>query len=236
MRIGIITDVHANLPAFQKAIEFFEKERCDKVVHVGDLVGIGPFPKECLELAIAQNQMEFVMGNHDYWYAYGLPKPIPNWMSREEVEHQNWTHNQLGGALKNTVKAWPFVLQKIIQGIQFSFVHYGLNIQQNWFVNIVKNPTIKDLDSIFKRLDSQVIIYGHTHEIVDLSGSSHFINVGSAGCSKEAKVRCGILEIVNQNYKVNYHKLSYSDQELFAAFENRKVPARAFIKKIFMPR
>lgn len=236
MKIGIITDVHANLPALEKAIEFFKSEKCDLVIHVGDLVGIGPFPKECLELALAQNHFEFIMGNHDYWYAYGLPDPIPSWMSIDEVAHQNWTHSQLGSVLKNKVKDWPFLIQKTIQGIKFSFVHYGLNRNQNWFSRIIKNPSGRDLDLLFEELKSDIIIYGHTHEFVDLQGLSRYVNVGSAGCANEAKLRCGIIDIFDKKYAINFFALPYSDKELFKEFDKRKVPARSFIKKVFMPR
>ena len=50
MRIGIFTDIHANLPALQKALDVFEKKHCDQIIHIGDLVGIGPYPKECMQL------------------------------------------------------------------------------------------------------------------------------------------------------------------------------------------
>jgi len=108
MKIGIFTDLHANLSALKKALEIFQKEKCDTIVHVGDLIGIGPYPKECMELAIQQSNMTFVMGNHDYWYGFGLPNPIPKYMSDEEVAHQNWTHHQIGTAYKDKVKLWKF--------------------------------------------------------------------------------------------------------------------------------
>lgn len=45
MKIGVFQDVHANLLALETALAFFNKNDCDEVIHVGDLIGIGPFPK-----------------------------------------------------------------------------------------------------------------------------------------------------------------------------------------------
>lgn len=44
------------------------------------------------------------MGNHDEIAAFGLPKPLPPWMSEGEAEHQRWTHNQLTQAQLEAVR------------------------------------------------------------------------------------------------------------------------------------
>lgn len=46
MKIGVFTDLHANLPALKAAIAFFEEQACGRIIHVGDLIGIGPYPQE----------------------------------------------------------------------------------------------------------------------------------------------------------------------------------------------
>ncbi|WP_372753884.1 metallophosphoesterase [Labilibaculum sp.] len=79
--MGIFQDIHGNLPALKKGVEIFRENGCEKIFYVGDLIGISPYSKE---------SMDFVMGNHDYWYAYGLPNPTPEWMSEEEVRHWTW--------------------------------------------------------------------------------------------------------------------------------------------------
>ncbi|HOY21369.1 MAG TPA: hypothetical protein PLC89_28910 [Haliscomenobacter sp.] len=62
MKIGIFQDVHANLPALKKAIEIFRINDCGKIFHVGDLIGIGPYPKECLELSLSIKEAEVRIG------------------------------------------------------------------------------------------------------------------------------------------------------------------------------
>ena len=86
MRVVVLTDVHANLPALKATLQVIQKEGYDLIFHTGDAIALGPFPAECLDLLLNTPNMRFIMGNHDYWYAYGLPKPIPNYMNEEELK------------------------------------------------------------------------------------------------------------------------------------------------------
>ena len=47
MRIAVITDVHANLPALEAAVGAIHACGCDAIVHTGDAIAIGPYPAEC---------------------------------------------------------------------------------------------------------------------------------------------------------------------------------------------
>src|SRR5438270_14054285 len=75
MKIAVITDAHANLPALRAALEAIRAEGCDAIFHTGDAIGIGPFPAETLELLLGTPHMQCVTGNHDAWFVEGLPQP-----------------------------------------------------------------------------------------------------------------------------------------------------------------
>ena len=85
MRIVVLTDVHGNLPALNVALHSIEREGYDLLVHLGDAIAIGPFPAECLERLLALPRARLLMGNHDVWFASGLPEPRPSWMSARSV-------------------------------------------------------------------------------------------------------------------------------------------------------
>ncbi len=237
MTIGVFQDLHANLPALKKAIEFFQQEGCTKMVHVGDLVGIGPFPRECMELAKSTPEMAFVLGNHDHWYAYGLPSPIPSSMSRDEQAHQAWTQEQIGAGLRGWVRSWPFTITHLLgEGMTVAFQHYGLDHSKQWFSPIVKNPGIADLDALFIDLPADFIFYGHHHQADDQQGQSRYINLGSAGCYDRPEVRLALIKVTDEEVTVEKHTIPYEDGNLMAAFDERKVPAREFIRKVFIVR
>ena len=237
MKIGIFTDLHANLPALKKALAIFEKENCDTIVHVGDLIAIGPYPKECMDLAIRQSNMIFIMGNHDHYYSFGIPQPIPSYMSEEEVAHQKWTREQVGDAYISVVQKWEFSKNITLpNGEIINFRHYGLNENESWFGTYVKEPTYENLDKLFEEVKADTIFYGHNHFASHFEKKRKFINLGSAGCWDKPVVRLGILESRTVGFSLKKMFVPYDDKGLMEAFETRQVPARDFITKTFLTR
>lgn len=64
MRIGIFSDVHANIEAMNAVVDAFRSERIDKYVCIGDVVGYGASPNECCDL-IRKLAAFTILGNHD---------------------------------------------------------------------------------------------------------------------------------------------------------------------------
>ncbi len=237
MKIGIFQDAHANLPAFKKAIEIFKQHNCSKIYHVGDLIGIGPHPKEVFELANSIKELELIMGNHDYWFAFGIPIPQPKYMSDEEVEHQKWNHKQIGEEKRIIVQSWKFVVElELEHKRKITFMHYGYDEKTNWFRDYVKVPNREKLDVLFKGVDSEIIFYGHNHEASDIRGKSRYVNLGSSGCYNKSEVRLGVLEVKENSLILKKLSVEYNDNGLMEDFEIRKVPARDFITNTFITR
>ncbi len=238
MKIGVFTDIHANLPALKKALAIFEDEACDQIIHVGDLIGIGPYPRECMELALANDKMKLIMGNHDYWYAFGLPDPAPPWMSKEEVSHQTWVHQEIGPNYKPLVQKWPFQYTLEEQGQKMCFQHYALSEEKNWFAPFLKHPNAEGLDRLFERVETGIdyIFYGHHHQASDIQGKRRYVNLGSAGCYDKPDVRIAIVELENSGISIRKITARYDDNGLMKEFDKRKIPARDFIRKTFIKR
>src|SRR5262247_1755511 len=64
MRIGIFSDVHANIEAMNAVLDAFKSERIDKYVCIGDVVGYGASPNECADI-IRKVAAFTILGNHD---------------------------------------------------------------------------------------------------------------------------------------------------------------------------
>jgi len=64
MRIGIFSDVHANIEALSAVMEAFRNEGIDKYVSIGDTVGYGASPNECCDI-VRELTEATVLGNHD---------------------------------------------------------------------------------------------------------------------------------------------------------------------------
>ena len=91
MRYAILSDIHGNLEALEAVLELNKDEGVEKYLCVGDIVGYGANPKECLHI-IQKLKAVSVAGNHD-WAVSGKLNPINfNQVASESVK---WTRNQL---------------------------------------------------------------------------------------------------------------------------------------------
>lgn len=253
MKLAIITDVHANLPALEAALAAIAREGCDQIIHLGDVVGIGPYPSECLERMLNVTHLEFVMGNHDAWFANGLPLGE---LSAGEVAHQRWTHEQVDSALRVVVGQWPIVWRQQVGETAVFFTHYALHPTQRGFAPVVKPVTAVYLNQLFARVlggddgqptsdhnlpssvvgrRSSIVFYGHDHAAADISsGERRFVNPGPVGVGREAVARFTTAVFAPQQpVAITHHAIPYDDRELYYTFEKRQVPERHFLYRAF---
>ena len=233
-KLCLITDTHANLPALQAALAAIEQEGYDQLIHLGDAIAIGPQPAESLDLLLNTPRTRFVMGNHDDWFAHGLPHPRPKWMSAGELAHQKWTHAQLNSQQRWQVWRWPFCITETIKGVPVTFVHYALTSSGRHFKQIIREPTPLNLDYLFAAHDSELIFYGHHHPFSDMQGASRYINPGSLGCYYEPLARYTVAEFEGDGrYTITHKAVPYDDASLRQAFATREVPDRALLWRAF---
>jgi predicted phosphodiesterase len=233
MKIAVITDLHANLPALQALLPAIRAEGCDLLFHTGDAIAIGPHPRECLDLLLDTPGIQFVMGNHDAWFVDGLPRPQPAWMSAGEVQHQRWTHAQLDPAWRATLAQWPYLIRREFGGVTVAFVHYALTPSGRGFAPTVRQPGVADLDRLFAGCAAELIFYGHVHGFSDLQGRARYVNPGSAGCQKQAVARYCVAEFYDGTFTITHRAVPYDDTALKRAFEQRQVPEGEFINRVF---
>jgi predicted phosphodiesterase len=237
MKVAVLTDVHANLPALRAALGALQREGFDLLVHLGDAISIGPFPAETLDLLLSVPNARFIMGNHDELFVHGLPQPLPHWISQGEVEHQHWTHRQLDPALRKVVAEWPYRLRLELDGTPTVFVHYPLDASGRKFARFMPDPTSAELDDAFALFapdTTSLAFYGHNHRFSDLEGRARYVNPGSLGCAPQAVARYSVVEYRQGTYRLEHRSVPYDDAELFRAFEQRDVPDRAVIYRTFL--
>src|SRR4051794_13573121 len=87
MRIGLVSDVHANLFALRAAIARLRADGVDAWVCAGDLVGYGPHPDECVETVAALGPT-CGAGNHELMVLGELPDTQAGRLARESIA---WT-------------------------------------------------------------------------------------------------------------------------------------------------
>ena len=65
MRLLVVSDVHANAPAFEAVLRDARRRGFDQALFLGDLVGYYPFPNECAALLRELSPVHGLVGNHD---------------------------------------------------------------------------------------------------------------------------------------------------------------------------
>src|SRR5580698_8748649 len=66
---AIVSDIHGNLEAFTAVLAEIDKRQIQHIVCLGDIVGYGPNPMECLDLVAARCRAA-LMGKHDFDVLY----------------------------------------------------------------------------------------------------------------------------------------------------------------------
>ncbi|MEA2349806.1 MAG: hypothetical protein QOG86_747 [Thermoleophilaceae bacterium] len=106
MRIGLVSDVHGNLPALRVALDALGEEGYDRLLCPGDLVGYGPFPNECVAL-LAESGAVCVAGNHDLMALERLELPR-NQLVRVTNE---WTREVLDADARRYLEGLPLTVE-----------------------------------------------------------------------------------------------------------------------------
>ncbi|MCE5339856.1 MAG: metallophosphatase family protein [Planctomycetaceae bacterium] len=102
---AIISDIHSNLEALTTVLADIEQRGIKKIYCLGDIVGYGPNPKDCLDLVIQKTQA-CVMGNHDYAILY---EPANFNLGAERASF--WTRSQLEAedSVKKRHNRWNYL-------------------------------------------------------------------------------------------------------------------------------
>lgn len=123
MRYAVFSDIHGNLEAFEAVMVFFKKENLDHFIFCGDLVGYGPNPSECTEIAMQmiyngpENNL-FIKGNHDAMIS-GDPCMRKEWFNSNAQIAIEFAKSKLSQKHINFLKNMP----ERIDHDEFTIVH-----------------------------------------------------------------------------------------------------------------
>ena len=152
MKFAIIADIHGNLEALQRVLESMKRLGVEKRVCLGDIVGYGPYPNECLELVAANSDIT-ILGNHDS-VAIG----------RESAE--GWNNFNAQKAIEWTSKVLTPESIKFLEGLPYMvseppllFVHASPWSPADWrYVS-----SLDDAVDAFSFFTEKICFIGHTH-------------------------------------------------------------------------
>jgi predicted phosphodiesterase len=147
LRYAILSDVHGNLESLNVALDLIRAD--DGVLCLGDTVGYGPNPNECVAL-IRERATSTVLGNHDVAAIESFGLDYFNAAARAALE---WTQTVL--TAEN--RAWLATLDYEVRTPLFLLVH-GAPV--NYFMYILDNASAVEA---FDATDAPLVLIGHTH-------------------------------------------------------------------------
>jgi predicted phosphodiesterase len=186
MKFAIIADIHGNLEALNVVLADTREQKCTHYACVGDVVGYGANPKECLKI-VRDMGMPCVKGNHDEYCSVDQQLDGFNAHAAEAV---NWTRKQLS----DDDRQWLRDLKYFRLVTSFSMVHATLDVPQRWGYVFDKLAAAAS----FTYQNTSVCFFGHTHVPVAFirdtqvrggtyskfkvdPSKKYFVNVGSVG-------------------------------------------------------
>ncbi|MCC6407161.1 MAG: metallophosphoesterase family protein [Planctomycetes bacterium] len=156
MRYGVLGDIHSNLSALESVLAALDREGVDQTLSVGDVVGYGAAPAECIAL-LRERQVKAVMGNHDAACLQLLDTRYFNNYARAAVD---WTRSKLRDADRAWLMSSPLVLH-----FEHCSLSHGTLFRPELF-DYIQSPT--DADPSLDVMPLPVCFVGHTHVPVTL--------------------------------------------------------------------
>ena len=231
MRVGIFSDVHANFEALEIVLKAIEYEGVDKTICVGDLVGYGPDPNQCVEKVMEMADI-VVAGNHDYAACGMLSTEYFNEYARMAID---WTSRVLDTKFIDILSNLPLTVTE--DGI--TIVHATPEAPSGWHYIL----DVADAHKSFKALKNSLCFVGHSHipvafvqdqngrisirnpsEVEIKMGEKYIINVGSVGQPRDGDPRTtyGILDTDKKKFWLK--RLPYPVEEVQKKMREEHLP------------
>ncbi len=225
--VAVISDIHANLEALETVLSSIDEQGIARVVCLGDIIGYGPNPRECLERVMSRCEWS-LLGNHDFAAIY---EPTNFNVGAEASAFWSRRQLELDGDRDRRGKRWEFLCSlNFRQHLDGTLcVHGSPRRPINEYVfadDTVTAPT--KMRQIFQRIDHTCLV-GHTHVQGLFSDAPEFyapdelgrrytftgqektlINVGSVGQPRDRDPRSGYA-ILHED-RIDFFRLEYDAQ------------------------
>jgi len=176
--LAVFSDVHANIEALDAVFDVIDQRKPDKIAFLGDVVGYGGSPLECLHL-VRERVDVAVVGNHDIAVATGKVGGLPP----DGQQAALWHAKMLSQDDKDYLTSLPYVAT--LEGC--TLAHATPQRPQEW----LRVDSFLVAHDQFNHFDTSVCFTGHSHMPAILAskmgvfsvrpGIRYVLNVGSVG-------------------------------------------------------
>lgn len=178
MRIAFISDIHANLNAFQSVLADINSQSIDQIVCLGDTVTMGPQPVEVLNI-LREMDCLFIKGNHDS--AVLDPESAAEYeITQYLIPDLYWCREQLTAEDVKFIDSFS-PMQKIKLSNEINILAFHGSPLSS--IDIIQATTPEEtLDKYFSEHTEDIFIGGHSHiQMQRRYGNKLVLNSGSVG-------------------------------------------------------
>jgi len=205
MKVGLISDVHANYVALQAVFE--DMDDVDALVCAGDVVGYGPSPRACLE-EIRERDIPTVIGNHDRAVAKGAgyeegDRYAVRMLSSERLD---WLGN--------------LARSRTLFEDQLKVVYDHPDQQDRYTYPDAFEPALLG--------DEDVLVLGHTHvQHVETFDAGTICNPGSVGQPRDGNPDAAYATLTLPDVSIELHRVPYDIKRVQTQIKNLGLSDRA---------
>jgi diadenosine tetraphosphatase ApaH/serine/threonine PP2A family protein phosphatase len=232
MRIALLSDVHGNLPAFEAVLDDVEDESVEQVWCLGDLVGYGAQPDDCVQLARDRCDLSLA-GNHDLVVTGDIP--ITDFSSSAAAAAR-WTQETIAPETLDYLKTL-----KPADPDREPALYHASPRDPVWEYVLSTWQAEECLDL----MEARVGAVGHSHvalwfsrddegnmsgapasagETHDLSGGRWLVNPGGVGQPRDGDPRAAWLLLDTSTWTAEWRRVEYPIEEAARAIEDAGLP------------
>jgi diadenosine tetraphosphatase ApaH/serine/threonine PP2A family protein phosphatase len=212
MTAAIISDIHGNLEALVEALSFIEKKKVDSIYCLGDIVGYGANPNECVEL-VRERCKAVVLGNHDSAVSGRTDIRRFNEYARLSVL---WTREKLNRENFTYLKGLPYIYKEA----DVLLVHASASDPESWRYIFSMASAVEEINGI----EEEMCFIGHTHKPALYpveekpkgniayslkNGVKYLVNVGSIGQPRDGDNRLSFCLYDTNKQNIEFIRLKY---------------------------
>lgn len=235
MRYAVLADVHGNLPALSAALSAAERSGAEGIVVLGDLVGYGAQPNECVEL-IRERGAVCVAGNHDLMAIGRLSDERCIAVARTVMR---WTRRELSPSTRGFLEALPLTRLTPWGAL---LAHGSLDDPEAY--TATEAQALSQLELLGRRQPrAGILLVGHTHRPLAVSrtrgrlaarglleipeADAFLLNPGAVGQSRELSVRARALIFDPETRSATFLRVPYDLERARAALRAAGLPPGA---------
>ena len=199
--LAILSDIHANLPALEAVIADAKSLGCDRFISLGDVVGYGAQPGECIDLLQSLGAVN-ILGNHDSYITRDENCPRSRVVSHV-IDYQR-------SVLSAAQADWLRGSVDSFRDSDVLFVHGGPDDPRDQYLYTVSRGTVPD--------GVRWLFSGHTHvQVLADFGDRGYCNPGSVGQPRDGDSRAAY--VVMDARDVTLRRVAYDIDRAVAAMK-----------------